>query len=73
MYEPDRAQVDEAVEQVLAAHRRGDVDSANSAARALVTLLDCTDVLVPACVECELRNGDHKSGCEYDDRSPYER
>lgn len=73
MYEPDRSQVDQAVDEVLAAHRRGDVTSANSAARALVLLLDCQDVLVPQCPECERNNGDHEPGCEFDDRSTYDR
>lgn len=73
MYEPDRVQVYQAVDEVLAARRRDDRESELQAARALVTLLDCTDVLLPECVECGRHNGDHEAGCEYDDRSPYER
>ena len=57
MYEPDRDQVDEAVDQVLAARRRDDQDAALHAARALVLLLDCQDVLAPYCMECHREEG----------------
>lgn len=47
MYEPDRAEVDRAVDDVLTARRGDDRAAELQAARNLVLLLDCADVLAP--------------------------
>lgn len=47
MYEPDRAEVDRAVDDVLTARQADDRAAELQAARNLIMVLDCTDVLAP--------------------------